>query len=910
MKIRTPHLSRLAFTFCSLAVGFSLLLNSRLVGADAVPLYEHVRYFGDSANDGIDPTLSFPDYPNFFRLNQLGYGGVPLTRGVSGALYGTTRSGGTYGYGTVYRLDTDGTYSTLHHFNYTGAGLFGLNPCGVIEGVDGALYGTTSFGGAMDAGTIFKLDGTGYHTLWEFGALAANDGANPYAPLLHASDGMLYGTTFGGGESGQGTIFKINPVANTYTSLTNFAAVTNVVVTNEVGFVFGLIPRIVDFNGRGPVAGLVEVNGALYGTTSHGGGGGLLVLNAVPQFGTIFRLNRDGSGLTTLHSFFFGDPYDGNKNLALGGEVKSLTALVLGDDGALYGTARYSPAASVGGNFDFEGVLFKLEPNGTFTELFAGSAPSGLMKASDGNLYSPQLAISTDGTVSFLNYFTSLSESASALTQGANGALYGTGLLWNEAGVSGGEIYNLKISSIYKLNPASVPAGGAEFSLAVSGFFGGSSLQGATVLWNGSPRPTTVTGKAKLEATIPASDLVSADEIKTAMVTVLMADGRVSNPLLFTITSPLVGVVASTLVGAEQSVSISTPNVTNALDQPGEAAIAASVNNTGEANPITVSAATFVDNPTTSPLIDVGGGYVDLKVVGADEQDSATANFFYPSSVTGVAEDALVLKYYNVSAQRWDPVISSGPSDPSKDTSDDQEGTVSGGRFGVWFDSTSTPKITELSGTVFSMAGLDTTAPTIACPANITLGCSVNPLVAATYSATASDDSDPTPAVTCSPPSGSGFAIGTTTVTCTARDASGNQSSCSFTVTRAPVGFSGFHAPIGGADATGGSFASPLRTFKLNSTIPIKFTLACGGSPLLTGVHTLQAIKYSDETTAGTAIDATPTEGATSGNQFRRAGSEWHFNLDTRATVLKAGIWLLRTTLSDGSQHSAWIQIK
>jgi hypothetical protein len=96
----------------------------------------------------------------------------------------------------------------------------------------------------------------------------------------------------------------------------------------------------------------------------------------------------------------------------------------------------------------------------------------------------------------------------------------------------------------------------------------------------------------------------------------------------------------------------------------------------------------------------------------------------------------------------------------------------------------------------------------------------------------------------------------------------------------------------------------------MNSTIPVKFTPACGGSPVVTDVHTLQAIKYSDETTSASPIDATPTDAATSGNQFRLTGSEWHFNLDTEETGLSAGIWLLRATLSDGSQHSVWIQIK
>jgi len=178
------------------------------------------------------------------------------------------------------------------------------------------------------------------------------------------------------------------------------------------------------------------------------------------------------------------------------------------------------------------------------------------------------------------------------------------------------------------------------------------------------------------------------------------------------------------------------------------------------------------------------------------------------------------------------------------------------------------------------------------------------------FSATAHDNCDPSATIAYSKTPGSGFPVGTTTVTCTATDSSGNQSSCSFTVTRAALDFTGFLEPIGGADATGGSFANPVRTVKLKSTLPVKFTASCGGSPVFAGIHRLQVIKYSDQTTAGDPIDATPNDAATTGDQFRLSDSQWHFNLDTKATGMSVGIWLLRATLSDGSQHIAWIQIK
>lgn len=125
-----------------------------------------------------------------------------------------------------------------------------------------------------------------------------------------------------------------------------------------------------------------------------------------------------------------------------------------------------------------------------------------------------------------------------------------------------------------------------------------------------------------------------------------------------------------------------------------------------------------------------------------------------------------------------------------------------------------------------------------------------------------------------------------------------------------PIQFTGFLAPISGADAAGGSFAAPVRTFKAGSTIPVKFSATFGGAPVTTGIHRLQAMKYSDATTGGTPIDATPQDAATIGNQFRLVGREWHFNLDTKSTGVTTGIWQLVATLSDGSQHMVWVQIK
>jgi hypothetical protein len=141
----------------------------------------------------------------------------------------------------------------------------------------------------------------------------------------------------------------------------------------------------------------------------------------------------------------------------------------------------------------------------------------------------------------------------------------------------------------------------------------------------------------------------------------------------------------------------------------------------------------------------------------------------------------------------------------------------------------------------------------------------------------------------------------------------GSTDTKSITILTACSSFNGFLPPVGGSveNGNGGSFASPVRSFKLNSTIPVKFNAMCFGAPLTSGIHTLQAFKYSNATTSIYAIDATPTDAATTGNQFRLTGTEWHFNLSTKGFGINGqGIWLFKATLFDGSSYSVWVEIK
>jgi hypothetical protein len=205
----------------------------------------------------------------------------------------------------------------------------------------------------------------------------------------------------------------------------------------------------------------------------------------------------------------------------------------------------------------------------------------------------------------------------------------------------------------------------------------------------------------------------------------------------------------------------------------------------------------------------------------------------------------------------------------------------------------------------------DTTAPEFTCPSDIVLGCSTERLVPVTYSVTdASDRVDDSPQIVFSPPSGSGFPVGKTDVEATVSDCSGNKRVCTFAVRRAQLDFEGFDPPLGGADATGGTFTDPLRLSKLTSTTPIKFRASCEGVPVTTGEHKLLLARYIDATSFDTPIVAVATDSATTDNLFRRTDSAWHFNLDHLASGMLIGVWELRAILSDGSQHRAAIQLR
>ncbi len=144
-----------------------------------------------------------------------------LVQGSNGMLYGTTYSGGPGIVGTVFQIDTNGlNYAVLRGFGGVHDG-FSLQ-CGVMLGRDGWIYGTTIAGGDAGYGTVFKLNtnGSDYAILRSF--TNSPDGANNYARLAQGNDGFLYGVTSSGGNTNTGTIFRLNTNGANYSVVYRF----------------------------------------------------------------------------------------------------------------------------------------------------------------------------------------------------------------------------------------------------------------------------------------------------------------------------------------------------------------------------------------------------------------------------------------------------------------------------------------------------------------------------------------------------------------------------------------------------------------------------------------------------------------------------------------------------------------
>jgi uncharacterized repeat protein (TIGR03803 family) len=242
---------------------------------------------------------------------------VGVVRDKMGNLYGTTFGGGTNGDGTVYRIASDGTETVLHSFS----GSDGSAPfASVILDSRGNLCGTTSGGGANDDGTVFRIapDGT-FRTLYSF---SGSDGANPYGGVIEKKPGVYYGTTGEGGTNQAGVVYRL-------TGKGAESIVYEFTGRQDGGFPSGEL--------------IFGSNGALYGTTDYGGNDGTNGCANRGGCGVVYRLSPRGAKLTVLHAFTSGS--DG---------ANPESALLIGQNGYLYGTAGF-------GGADNDGVAFRIE---------------------------------------------------------------------------------------------------------------------------------------------------------------------------------------------------------------------------------------------------------------------------------------------------------------------------------------------------------------------------------------------------------------------------------------------------------------------------------------------------------------------------------------------------------------------
>lgn len=358
-------------------------------------------------------------YGTLFKIESDGGGFAVLTNFIGGdgagpagglavvgtTAFGTTTGGGSSGHGTVFKINLDGSsYTQLKDFTNR---LEGMEPIVTMFLDNETLYGTTASGGSNDGGTLFRLNtnGSGYTVLKHFGG---SDGSPPRGRLV-LSGTTLYGTTITGGSNGNGTVYRVQTDGSDYQVLKHFAG----------------------SDGSEPLAGLLMVGTNLYGTTAHGGSA---------WKGTLFQLNADGSGFTVL------------KHLG-GTDGENPGAELISDGTAIFGVAAQGGA--FGG-----GTLFKLNSDGTgFTVLkhfggsegwlpqtelhLSGTTLYGVTSWGGANGFGTVFQLETDGTAfAVLKHFNSWDGAcpSGALTK-AGTSLYGS--THNGAVADGGVLFHL-----------------------------------------------------------------------------------------------------------------------------------------------------------------------------------------------------------------------------------------------------------------------------------------------------------------------------------------------------------------------------------------------------------------------------------------------------------------------------------
>jgi uncharacterized repeat protein (TIGR03803 family) len=415
----------------------------------------------------FDNTVGGPSYPGI------------VAQGRDGNLYSTTPGGGADDYGTVFQITPDGTLTVLHSFSsgtHGACGSFYCTVSGLTLGTDGSFYGTTTAGGSLGYGIVFKITPNGSFTVLHNFA-GGSDGATPVAPPIEGTDGNFYGSTSAENVNGYpGTLYRITR-SGRLTTLYQFSRY--------------------DTAGSLPFGPLVQgIDGNFYGTTNLGGTHG---------GGTIFKVNPKGK-LTVLHNIWC---YQG---------CGVFGPLVQGSDTDLYGAFN-----SIGNGTLHPGSIFRISPTGKFTVLHylngaadGGQPLAGLVEATDGNFYGTTTQggsagygtiyqITPQGSFSVLYDFDVASGNYAEVTllQRTNGILYGdtqSGGIGTGCPIGCGVFYSLNISSgpFVSLVSASAKVGKTVEIL-------GQGLTGTSaVAFNGTSASFQVVSDTYLTATVPS----------------------------------------------------------------------------------------------------------------------------------------------------------------------------------------------------------------------------------------------------------------------------------------------------------------------------------------------------------------------------------------------------------------------
>jgi len=372
----------------------SISSNARIFGAFAISYQSAFIYYKmfkvDTSGQNFEP---------FFSIDQRQGGDnnhdILLLNNEN--IYSVTGEYGKHDGGTFNFCDTSGVGNDLYHF---GLSPTGFRPTGgIIKASDGKLYGATVFGGTDGNGIVYSVntDGTSYTVLHQF---TESEGYEPSGKLLEASDGRLYGACRWGGTSLSGFLYRINKNGSGFEVIFEFSGATDgyspvgSLVEDAAGVLYGTCfysstvsgsifkinkngtgySTLRLFSGSGgdlgyPYNGLNLAKGYLYGACGYGGS---------ENNGGLFRIRTDGSGYQVLHDFIAAE---GSGSLPVGTPY-------IASNGKIYGTISF-------GGTSGEGAIYRIDSVGTnftilhqFSGYTEGSYPwGGMIQASDGLIY-------------------------------------------------------------------------------------------------------------------------------------------------------------------------------------------------------------------------------------------------------------------------------------------------------------------------------------------------------------------------------------------------------------------------------------------------------------------------------------------------------------------------------------------